>query len=353
MQKVAMAGVLALSASVLAACGEAPEKDGESKASDFKPCMVSDEGGFDDKSFNEISHEGLLNAAKAIGAKETSVESNSSNDYAPNLASLAAKGCDVVAAVGFDLAAATTEAAAANPDIHYILIDEAIEGENTKSLRYDTAQAAFLAGYAAADYSKTGKVGTYGGANYPSVSVFMDGFAQGVEHYNKVKNKDVKVIGWDRKKQDGLFTGSFSPDEKATNTARQVFEQGADVVLPVGGPIYRGAVTVLSEGQYKGGTIIGVDSDLFKKDSEAAPYVLTSILKSLDLSTEQAIVAASKGEFDNTPYIGTLENEGVGLAEFHDFASKVSDTLTGELDEIKAQIIDGSLKVTSYLADSK
>jgi basic membrane protein A len=54
-------------------------------------------------------------------------------------------------------------------------------------------------------------------------------------------------------------------------------------------------------------------------------------------------------EFDFSPYVGTLENDGVGIAPFHNFESKVSDSLAGELDTVKAGIIDGSIKVDSYL----
>ena len=123
-----------------------------------------------------------------------------------------AEGCNAIVTVGFALAAATKESAAANPDIDYILIDDAADGgddgetfdgqadqPNIKPLLYDTAQAAFLAGYLAADYTKTGVVGTYGGLPFPTVTIFMDGFKQGAEYYAKEKGKDVKVVGWDGK----------------------------------------------------------------------------------------------------------------------------------------------------------
>ena len=225
-------------------------------ASDFLPCIVSDAGGFDDKSFNQLSYEGVQQAADELGVEFKGVESNSENDYAPNLESLVAEGCDAIVTVGFALAAATKESAAANPDIKYILIDDAADGgddgatfdgkadePNIKPLLYDTAQAAFLAGYAAADYTKTGVVGTYGGLPFPTVTIFMDGFKQGAEYYAKEKGKDVKVVGWDGK--DGSFTGGFEANETATNTARQLLDQDVDVILPVGGPIYQGALTAI------------------------------------------------------------------------------------------------------------
>ena len=207
--------------------------------------------------------------------------------------------------VGFALAAATKESAAANPDIDYILIDDAADGgddgatfdgkadqPNIKPLLYDTAQAAFLAGYLAADYTKTGVVGTYGGQPYPTVTIFMDGFKQGAEYYAKEKGKDVKVVGWDGK--DGPFTGGFEANETATNTARQLLDQDVDVILPVGGPIYQGALTAIADSG-KDVALIGVDADLFETDPNTQDVVITSILKNMKKSTYEALMPPGDG----------------------------------------------------------
>lgn len=367
-RKVAGGGVAALlAAAVLASCGSAPDEssDGDggstTSASDFLPCIVSDAGGFDDKSFNQLSYEGVKQAADELGTDFKAVESNSDADYAPNIDSLVGEGCDVIVTVGFNLAAATKDAAKANPDLKFVLIDDAADGgddgqtfdgkadqPNIKPLLYDTAQAAFLAGYAGADFSESGVVGTYGGQPYPTVTIFMDGFKQGVDYFNKENGESVKVVGWDGK--NGSFTGGFEANEKATNTAKQIIDQGADVVLPVGGPIYQGALTAIADSG-KDVAMIGVDADLFETDPNTQDVVLTSILKNMKVSTYEAIMsAANDGDnFDFTPYVGTLENGGVGIAPFHNFESKVSPDLQGKLDEIKAGIIDGSIPVNSYL----
>jgi basic membrane protein A and related proteins len=365
MRKAAASGFVALiAASVLTACGDEPDESNDdtgssTAASDFLPCIVSDAGGFDDKSFNQLSYEGVEQAADELGVEFKSVESNSENDYAPNLDSLVAEGCDTIVTVGFALAAATKESATANPDIEYVLIDDAADGgddgqtfdgkadvENIKPILYDTAQAAFLAGYASADYSKSGVLGTYGGQPFPTVTIFMDGFKQGAEYYAEQKGKDIKVVGWDGK--DGLFTGGFEANETATNTARQLLDADADVILPVGGPIYQGALTAIDDSG-KDAVMLGADADVFETDPNTQDVILTSVLKNMKVSTYEAVLAAGNDEFDFTPYVGTLENDGVGIAPFHNFEDKVNPDLQGELDEIKAGIIDGSIKVTSYL----
>jgi len=361
-RKRVLGGLVAASLFIaLAGCASAPEESqstGEASAGavdGFKPCMVSDAGGFDDKSFNQLGYEGLQKAAKELGVEPISVESSSESDYAPNITSLVDQNCTMIITVGFALASAASEAAKANPDIEFVSIDDVVDTDfdgktdapNIKPIVFDTAQAAFMGGYAAASYSKAKKVGTFGGMNFPTVSIFMDGFKQGVEYWNKEKSDSVQVIGWDGK--DGSFTGGFEANQDAINVAQGIVDQGVDVLLPVGGPIYQSAASVIrSSGREI--AMLGVDADVFETDPSVADLLLTSIRKLIDVGVEDAVMAAGKGEFDATPFVGTLENDGVGLAPFHDFESKVSPDLQKELDTIKAGIIDGSIKVNSYLA---
>lgn len=347
----------------LAGCGTAPESapSGTTGAEPggavdgFLPCMVSDFGGFDDKSFNQLGFEGLTTASEALGVEPITVQSDSETDFAPNLQNLVDQNCTMIITVGFALASAAGESAAANPDIEYVSIDDPVDNdfdgttdsENIKPLLFDTAQAAFLAGYAAASYSEADKVGTFGGQPYPTVTVFMDGFRQGVEYWNEQKGENVEVLGWDG--ENGVFTGGFTANQDAINAAQGLVDQGVDVLLPVGGPIYQSAASVIRDSG-RDIALIGVDADVYETDPSVSDLLLTSIRKLIDVGVEDAVTAAGQGEFDAAPFIGTLENEGVGLAPFHDFEDKVSADLQGELDEITAGIVDGSITVESYLA---
>ncbi|GAA3874881.1 BMP family ABC transporter substrate-binding protein [Leifsonia kafniensis] len=352
-RKTVFGGLAALGvAALLAGCAQAPTS-GESSgsaapvASDFLPCMVSDAGGFNDNSFNQIGLAGLTDAAKKLGVKEIHVESSSDSDYTPNITNLLDQGCNLIVTVGFNLAAATKEAATANPKVNFAIIDDnSIDLPNVKPIVFDTAQAAFLGGYAAASYSKTGVVGTFGGLPIPPVTIFMDGFADGVKYFNDQKSKDVKVLGWDVASQNGVFTGGFDAGTVAKQTAQGQIDQNADVILPVGGPIYKSAAEAVRDAN-KGIVLIGVDADLTQTDTANADLFLTSILKGIQPGVEETTTAAAEGKFDNSPFVGTLKNEGVALAPFHDFESKVDPALQGELDTIKAGIIDGSIPVES------
>ncbi len=355
---VAAAGLLV----ALAGCGSAPEatpsesaEAGGGAIEGFKPCMVSDAGGFDDKSFNQLGFEGLEAASEELGVEYVTVQSDSEADFAPNITSLIDQNCTLIITVGFALASAAGEAAIANPDIEFVSIDDVVDNdfdgttdaENIKPIIFDTAQAAFLAGYASASYSTAKKVGTFGGMNFPTVSIFMDGFKQGVEYWNEEQGDTVEVLGWDG--TDGVFTGGFAANQDAINAAQGLVDQGVDVLLPVGGPIYQSAASVIRDSGREI-ALLGVDADVYETDPTVADLLLTSIRKAIDVGVTEAVLAAGVGEFDNSPFIGTLENEGVGLAPFHDFESKVSPDLQAQLDEIAAGIIDGSIPVESYLA---
>jgi basic membrane protein A len=310
--------------------------------------MVSDTGGFDDKSFNQIGKEGLDDAAKALGVKANAVESQAETDYASNLSNLVDQGCNIIVTVGFLLADATKAAAEANPDVDFAIIDDSsIDLPNVKPIVFDTAQAAFLAGYAAASYSKSGIVGTFGGIAIPPVTIFMDGFYDGVQYYNSQKGKTVKVLGWDVAKQkEGSFTGGFEANDTAKSTAKNLIDQGADVILPVGGPIYKSAVEAIKDSG-KDIALIGVDADVTQTDPDITNLLLTSVMKGMQVGVADVVKASADGKFDNSPFVGTLANGGVSIAPFHDFASKVDAGLQAELDAIKADIISGKITVES------
>ena len=283
MRRAVATGLTALLATaVLAACGNAPDSSsadnggGSPAASDFLPCIVSDAGGFDDKSFNQLSYEGVQQAADELGVEFKGVESNSENDFAPNLESLVSEGCDTIVTVGFALAAATKDSAKANPDIKYILIDDAADGgddgatfdgkadqPNIKPLLYDTAQAAFLAGYLAADYTKTGVVGTYGGQPYPTVTIFMDGFSRAPSTTTRRRARTSRSSA-------GTARTARSPVASRPTRRRPTPRASSSTRTPTSSCRWaarstRAALTAIADSG-KDVAMLGVDADLFETD---------------------------------------------------------------------------------------
>ncbi len=350
MAGIASAGAAAI---LLAGCGAAPEagSGATGAASDYTGCIVSDSGGFDDQSFNQSSYEGLKKAEKDLGIKVNQVESKTNNDFEPNLRAMVSAGCDLTVTVGFLLGDATKAQAEANPDAHFAIIDFGYETPiaNVKPIIYDTAQAAFLAGYLAAGTTKTGTVATFGGIKIPTVTIFMDGYADGVKYYNEQKGTDVKVLGWNKAAQDGSFTGDFEKQDKGKQFTQNFLDQGADIVMPVAGPVGKGAGAALKEAKAAGKDVklIWVDSDGYLTAPDYKDIMLSSVMKQMGEAVEAVIKEDKDGNFSNTPYVGTLANEGVQLAPFHDLDSEVPAELKAELEQIKKDIADGTLKVES------
>ncbi len=358
-----LAGALVCAAALtLTSCAEAPGTGGASAppaespsptagGAAFKACMVSDDGGFDDKSFNQNSHKGLLDAKAELGIETGQVESNSTADYAKNIQSMVDANCNMIVTAGFLLSDDTLAAAKKNPDVEFAIVDNndpktypAVT--NLKPLLFNTAQSSFLAGYLAAGMTKTKKLGTFGGVKLPTVTIFMDGFSQGVDYYNKHKSTDVQVLGWDAAKQDGQFTGDFDDIKGGQRTAEGLISQGADIVFPVAGPAGLGA---LQAAKASGGKVnaIWVDTDGCVSAETYCSNIITSVNKVMDVAVRDTIKAAKDGSFSNEPYVGTLENDGTGLAPFHEFDSKVPAELKSELDAVKADIISGKITIES------
>ncbi|GLY25232.1 BMP family ABC transporter substrate-binding protein [Micromonospora sp. NBRC 101691] len=334
-----------------AACGEAPEEnnngagDGGEK---YTACMVTDVGGIDDKSFNTSAWKGL-EAAKAENSNiETKyVASKAEADYEPNLTQYVNQKCDFILAVGGLMGDATSKAAKANPNQQFGIVDAKVPETNVYPMQFDTAQAGFLAGYLAAGMSKSKKVGTYGGMKIPPVTIFMDGFADGVAHYNKTKSATVQVLGWDKATQNGSFTNDFVKQDEGKKVGDTLVAQGADIVMPVAGGAGLGttAAAQASGGKYN---TIWVDVDGCESTPNC-PAIISTVVKNIPDAVKEAVVKAAKGEkLEAAPgYLGTLANNGVSLAPFHDFDSQVPAELKAELDKLKADISAGTVQVTS------
>lgn len=318
-------------------------------ASAFTACQVTDTGGIDDNSFNQTAWKGVEDAKTQLGIEGRFLESQAETDYEANINSLLGGDCDVIITVGFLLGDATKKAAEANPDQKFSIVDFAYDPviPNILGQVYATDEAAFLAGYLAAGMSKTGVLGVFGGINIPPVTIFMDGFHAGAAYYNEKKGTSVSVLGWDPKTREGLFTNNFESLDDGRAFAQNLYDEGADIVLPVAGPVGLGSATLAAELGTDKLKIIGVDADLYFTDPERKQVYLTSVTKRMDATVLDVIKAAMDGTFKGGILLGSLENGGVDLAPFHDMDDAIPAELKQELDAIRAGIIDGSIKVAA------
>jgi basic membrane protein A len=362
----AIAGVAA-AALLLAACGSKSNGGGNSPsaspassgatsssstpaAAKFNACMILDTGGIDDHSFNESSYAGMT-AAKAANPNISIsyVPSTSSNDYTPNLNAEVAKSpkCGAIIAVGGLMADNVKAAATANPTRQFAEVDNPSEASNMYGMQFNTAQGGFLGGILAAGMSTTGKVATFGGAKIGPVTIYMDGFWEGVQYYNAKNHKNVQVLGWSEKDQSG---GTFVPGDNpfgdlngGQSISNTFIQQGADVIFPVAGGsgLGAGAAAAASGGKVK---VIWVDTDGCESAAQYCKYFIGSVTKGLASAVKTYVTAAAGGTFPTGNYVGTLANNGTGLAID---SKSVPASLLSQISAAKAAIIAGTIKITS------
>jgi basic membrane protein A and related proteins len=325
---------------------------------------VTDLGGVNDKSFNALAWKGVQDAIAQLGVDGKFLQSTQQSDYAKNIQQMLTDKSDLIVTVGFLLGVDTATAAKANADQKFAIVDYtypdcypgAVEGKdcgssvdlpNVRGLAFQTDQAGFLAGYLAAGMTKTGTVGTWGGIQIPTVTIFMDGYAAGVKYYNQKHTTTVKVLGWDAATQKGTFIGNFNSLDDGKNTATSMAQEGADIIMPVAGGAGLGSAAYCQTSTKC--LIIGVDTDWFVSSPDYANVELSSVQKKIDVAVFKTIQDVVNGKFTGGTVTYTLADGGVDLAPFHNFDSQVPQTLKDELTQLRADIISGAVTVQGVL----
>ena len=319
-------------------------------------CMVTDTGGINDRSFNASSWAGMQAAAAAnpnITVKY--LQSTTQSDYTPNINTFIGEKCNIIVTVGFLMGAATEAAAKANPTQKFAIVDCSYSSgcltgthePNIDQLVYNTVQDGFLGGYLAAGMSKTGKVATFGGIELPTVTIYMDGYWDGVQYYNTKHGTHVTVLGWNEQSQKGSFTGDFTNQTKGQTLTQTFISEGADIIFPVAGNVGLGAAkAVQSADQAAGGdkvNMMWVDVDGCVSATTYCNYFITSVEKGIVPSVKAVVLSVSNGTFQGGSYVGTLANGGAVLSPFHTFAAKIPGSLQRELTQIATGISGGSI----------
>src|SRR6516164_3181186 len=294
---------------------------GGSASGSFTGCMVTDTGGINDKSFNQSAWQGMQEAAAADSNISIKVlPSSTSADYAKNISTFESEKCGIIVTVGFLMGPATQAAALASPKQKFAIVDCSYTSfclstkknppiaHNIKQLVYNTVQDAFLGGYLAAGMTKTGKVATFGGMDFGTVTIYMDGFWNGVQYYNKQHHTHVQVLGWSEPSQKGTFAGNFTNVAAGETITNTFITHGADSVFPVAGLVGLGSAKAVQTANASGKHIgmFWVDTDGCVSAATYCPYFITSVEKGITNSVKAAVLLADKGAKGGS-YIGTLQ----------------------------------------------
>ena len=301
--------------------------------------IVYDEAGKGDKSFNDSAYEGIKRAQEELGAVVSEETTDGTESHREELIRSLAADNDLVIAVGFLFENSIKKVAAEYPDTNFAGVDIQQGNDppaNFASLLFNEAEGSFLVGVAAALTTKTDKVGFIGGlCATPDklIEKFEAGFIAGV----KTVNPDIAV-------ETEYLTG-FRDIAGGKRVALRMFGEDADVVFHAAGTSGLGLFDAAKEHSDAEGTevwAIGVDSDQYQTAHESVrEYILTSMLKRVDVAVYNIIEAQKNGEFSGGPVDHNLSNGGVGYSTSGGFVDEIKD----QLEDYKARIISGEINV--------
>ena len=338
---IAIALTLALGAFVVAACGSSNDNGGgggssSSSASSapqgkkIKVGLVTDIGGLNDRSFNQLANQGLQNAVKQLGVQGRVLISKQNSDYIPNLTTLATQKYDLIIGNGFLMANAVEAAAKKFPQQKFAIIDYSpslmkSKPKNVLGLPFKEQEAGYLVGYLTALYAKDngGSLGSVGGQQIPPVDHYIAGFQQGA----KDADPGVKLLNG--------YSQDFVAQDKCKSLAESQIAQGSDVVFQVAGQCGLGALDAAGEKNVWG---IGVDNN----QASVGPQILASAVKRVDQAVFLTVQAVQKGKFKGgTDTVFGLAQNGVGIEGIN---SKVPKDVKDKLDKVITKLKNGDIK---------
>ncbi len=330
---------------LLGACSSNTNEVGDK----FSVCHESDGPQIRDRSFNQNADAGLIRAEKELNITATRRNAVTADDYRSIVQGFVKQGCDLIVSNGMRTEPEVRIAAKEDRSQNFSVLDATLHDDsdqprssdsNVEEITFATGQAAFLAGYLAAGVTKTGVIGTYGGLQISTVTAFMDGLSAGIKKYNEDHSTSVKLLGWDG--SNGSFVGNFTDRVAGQTITRQFIAAGADIIMPLGGGASLGTVAEFREKQYADRSIIWADVDGCTTLPGDCKYFLTTVEKRLGNAVFESIKSAVNDDFKGTVRTETLKNDGVGLAPFHSFDSRVPASLKTELAKYRSKIIAGT-----------
>jgi basic membrane protein A and related proteins len=319
---------------VLVAAVTAPA--GHVAAQEFVPAIVFDMGGKFDKSFNEAAYAGAERFKKetAIAYREFEVTNEAQREQA--LRNMARRGSQVVVGIGFGQASGMERVAREFPNLKFAIVDAVVDLPNVQSIVFKEHEGSFLVGMAAAMASKTGKIGFVGGMDIPLIRRFALGYEEGAKYVNA----KIEIY----RNMTGTTPAAWNDPTRGGELARSQFDRGADVIYAAAGATGLG---VLQAAKDKGRLAIGVDSN---QNHIHPGSVLTSMIKRVDLAVYEAFKAARDGTWKaGVRSLGVAEG-GVGFSLDQHNRGLITAEMEKRLQQARADIVAGKIKVTDYMA---
>ncbi|WP_145950101.1 BMP family protein [Paenibacillus sp. Y412MC10] len=299
------------------------------QGNEFRVGLVSDTGGVNDHTINQLAYSGLKTAEATLGVKTSLIQSKSASDYVPNITQFAQDGYDMIITVGFTMSDAVTQVAKKYPKTKFVILDQAIDGiPNVAGVSFKSEECGYLVGALVGLLKQGNKisglndknvVGVVGGLPIPPVDSYIAGFQQGVQKTNPKVAINIK------------YSGKFDDAALGSQITQQLISEGADFVFPVAGGTGNGVINAAKSANIYA---IGVDAD---QNYLAPNTVITSALKNVDKATVDMIRDAKAGEFHSGTKLFDLKNDGVSFVADNQLVPKeILNQVAALVDDIKS-----------------
>jgi len=301
--------------------------------------LVFDVGGRGDKSFNDAAWKGVDRAVRELGIEAEYIEPGEGTDRESGLRMLAARGFDLVLGVGFVFSDDMLMVARDYPDRHFACVDYAkfdsrgfvVPPHNLVALKFREEEGSFLVGALAALASPRRIIGFVGGMDIPLIHKFEAGYRQGAA----AVCADCRVlVGY-----AGTSSDAFKNPTKGKELALAQYAAGADVIFHAAGSTGLGVFEAARE---RGRRAIGVDSDQW---DEAPGYLLTSMLKQVDVSVFEVIRDLQAGKWRGGVREFGLKEGGVSYAYDEPRRGMITPEAHARVEALAQDIIAGRKSV--------
>lgn len=301
-----------------------------------EPAIIYDLGGKNDKSFNEAAFNGAEKWKKETGGTYKELEMQNEAQREQALRQLAEGGANPIVMTGFAFGDVLNTVAPDYPNTKFAIVDMVVDQPNVKSVVFTEEQGSYLVGLMAGMASKTNVVGFVGGMDIPLIRRFGCGYAQGV----LAAKPDAKVV----LNMTGTDPSAWNNPVKGAEIAKSQQAQGADVIYAAAGGT---GVGVLQAAADMNILSIGVDSN---QNYLHPGQVLTSMVKRVD----NAVYEAFKEGADLKPGLTVMDLKagGVDYAMDDNNAKLITDDMKKAVEDAKAKIISGEIKVHDYMSDN-
>jgi basic membrane protein A and related proteins len=299
-----------------------------------QPAVIFDMGGKFDKSFNQAGYDGAERWKKETGKAYLEFEISQAAQREQAVRRMAERGANPVVGIGFSQGSAIEKGAKDFPKVNFAIIDSVVNLPNVQSIVFKEHEGSFLVGLMAAMASKSGKVGFVGGMDIPLIRRFQCGFEQGAKYANPKAQVSANMTG--------TTPAAWNDPARGAELAKAQFASGVDVVFAAAGGTGLGVYQAAKDA---GRLAIGVDSN---QNHLQPGTMLTSMVKRVDV----AVYNAFKGIKPGVTALGLAEG-GVDVAMDEHNAKLVTPEMKKRVDQAKADIISGKIKVVDFMANNR